>query len=94
MSLVRNAKILLAINPTMDQLGKEFSAMSFSAHWWTQMLLTIANGGVAMSGIVPPKQRWAVVGGVSLIQAIVGLINHAGPGDEYDPKGPLLPPSK
>ena len=79
MGLLRNAKILLAINPTMDQLGKEFSVMSLSVHSITQILLTAANGVSVIIPNIPLKYHVTAVGVISLIQSIVALLNHTSP---------------
>ena len=75
MGLLRNAKILMAASPIMDQLGKE-SGMKFSSHMIAQMLLTLINGVTVMLPFIPDAKKWIGVGVISIIQAVFAMVNH------------------
>lgn len=51
--------------------------MSRFFHGVLQVVLTVGNAAVAASGAIPAPYNFIVVGGVSAVQGIIAIVNHA-----------------
>ncbi len=68
-------KIYFKLSPIFDELGRELG-MKFSWNLVFQIAATVVQGANMLGGILPPKAQGIITAGVTVLQAVVGLLAH------------------